>query len=509
MSNLELVKSDTKNFHEHYDNMIKKINKKKLIELEPTLDEVTKIYEIILNYIKEKKRKLSGGYALNKLLIAKNKNLAIYDENDTPDVDCYSPEPIKDVIALSNILYKNGFKYIVAQEAQHPETYNIFVNFHEYVNFSYMPVNVFNKVRYVEIEGIYVIHPWFMMVDFFRMFCEPLNSYWKLDKHFDRYKTLEHQYPLPKFNKEFDVPKNIPKLTNEHYEQLDIFFNYFMEFKTFVMTGFYTYNYYVHANKQNNFINIPYYEIYSIDYINDGKKLIEFVKDLNNSDIHYDEFYPFFQFFDYSLVIYYKNKPLIYLYGNNKRCIPFKNVELINFKNKDTLKIKNKTINICSFDANILHQLTLLVKVRIDNNNDENDTIYKHINLIVSMRNYYLLTNKKDIYDNTIYESFVIDCIGTQYQPKREKLLANIERRKQKKQQFRYEPEYAKDTENDVIINYKFKNTSGNVIKNEKNLILTEYKDIEQINEQTNEQINEQTNEEKNKQNEEEINDNV
>ena len=103
-------------------------------------------------------------------------------------------------------------------------------------------------------------------------------------------------------------------------------------------------------------------EIYSSDYVKDGLDLLEFIKLLpESSKITHTENYPFYQFYGYNTVIYYRDNdidvPILYLYSNNKKCIPYKQVPLISF---DNIKIKYKkesglTINIGSFDFNIFY----------------------------------------------------------------------------------------------------------------------------------------------------------
>src|SRR5438270_214111 len=94
------------------EDIIKKIENKKLEIFEPTKKELVQINNIILEFIKNKKRKIYGGTAQNMLIIAKNPSDAIYDENQIADIDFYSPEPINDLIELCNALYKKNFKYI-------------------------------------------------------------------------------------------------------------------------------------------------------------------------------------------------------------------------------------------------------------------------------------------------------------------------------------------------------------------------------------------------------------
>ena len=129
--------------------------------------------------------------------------------------------------------------------------------------------------------------------------------------------------------------------------------------------------------KNYNFIDIPFYEVYSTNYVSDGLKIIEFIKTLPEdikNNVGYTEYYPFFQLYGHNTIFYYKDGeneiPIIYLYSNNRRCVPYKNVDLIKFQDDKVEVLKNKSINIGSFDVNILHALIMLVKVRVDDDND-------------------------------------------------------------------------------------------------------------------------------------------
>ena len=183
--------------------------------------------------------------------------------------------------------------------------------------------------------------------------------------------------------------------------------------------------------------------------------------------ISHKEYFPFFQFYGYNTVIYFDDGketiPILYLYSNNKKCIPYKQVDYIKFDNlnKNNPKLDtNKKINIGCFDQNILHALIILVKIRIDDDNDWNDLIYKMINGYVTFRNYFLETTKKTIYDDTIFQGFVIDCMGETILPDREKRLIGELRKKQgKPYTFRYDP-----STNTTLGKYTFANSSGNEI---------------------------------------------
>ncbi len=484
MNSLNIVPTEDEQFKKHYEDIMTKIKKKQLTEYEPKIDEINSVYTIITEYIKEKKRKIYGGFALDKLLTMKNKKLALYDELDTPDVDFYSPEPLNDLVEICDRLHKAGFKDVMGQEAKHKETYSIFVN-HKgpYSDISYMPNNIYSKVRFIQIDGFNVVHPWFMMIDYFRMFTDPMVSYWRLEKHFARYLKLEKTHSLPLIQKPLSLA---PYANKDVSKAMNLLFDFIAGKNTILMTGFYAYNYYLYVseyykqNKNYEYIFIPYYEAYSGNYVSDGLDLIEYIKTLPEeirSCITHTENYPFSQFYGWNTVFYYKDGddsyPILYLYSNNKKCLPFKEVEYVKFDNLNKSKpevIKTESLRIGSFDLNILHALIILVKVRVDDDNDWNDTLYKLINGYVTFRNYYLSKKKITLYDNSIFEGFVIDCVGESIDPDREARLVKKARKKLGKPlSFRYDPVTSKKPGKFIFLN-----SSGNPINKEQNLRLLE-----------------------------------
>lgn len=476
MNSLDIVSTQDEQFKEHYPKIMKKIGKKKLEEMEPTLDEITKVNQIIIEYIKQNKRKVYGGYALNKLLVAKNPSFAIYDEFDTPDIEFYSSDPLGDLTKLCDKLAEAGFKNVVGQEAQHKETYKIYVNYQMYCDISYMPSNIYAKTRFIQMDGFNLIHPWFMTVDYFRMFTDPLVSYWRLEKHFARYLKLQKTYPLPLISKPLEIK---PFVNNNLHQTINLLEDFLSSMTGIIFTGFYAYNYYLeycgYSKKDKRFeqIQMPYLEVYSTNYVEDGLEIIKYLGSLDkdlSAKISHKEFYPFFQLYGFNTVFYFEMDgdqiPILYLYSNNNKCIPYKTVPYIKF---DNIKLKSsypkdKTIEIGSFDMNILHALIVLVKVRVDDDNDWNDILYTLINGYVSFRKYYFLEQKKTLYDDTIFEGFVINCKGESITPEREKrMLIQLRKKLGKPLIYKYEPGVSKPSSQFI-----FANTSGNEIKNDK-----------------------------------------
>jgi hypothetical protein len=507
-TSLDIVETENDDFKENYDKIMEKIKKKKLVEYEPTSIEINKIYDILLKFIEEKKRKVYGGYALDKLFTKKNKDFALYDEFDTPDIDFYSPEPLEDLVEISNRLYEAGLKDVIGQEAQHKETYSIFVNHNgPYCDISYMPNNIYSCVRYIQIDNLNIVHPYFIMIDYFRMFTDPIFSYWRLEKHYERYKKLQQLYPLPLITKPLQLA---PYKDNEISNTMNLVFDFLAQKTTTIFTGFYTYNYYLYVseyhkkNKSYDYVFMPYLEVYSSDYVADGIELLEYIKTLPvaiKSKLSHVENYPFFQFYGYNMVLYYDDGkikiPILYLYSNNKKCLPYKEVEYIRFDNNEKKPIKDKimSLKIASFNLNILHTLIILIKIRVDKDDEWVDTLYKLLNGYVAFRNYYFKKNKSNTYSDTIFEGFVVDCIGETVDPERETRLIRKSRRKMGKPiMFRYEPETEKKSdkksEEKKAIKYVFLNSSGNSIKKESNLKLYEKNKHKRIEEELDDEVN-------------------
>lgn len=481
---MDLINTLDTEFNENVEDIIKNAQKKVLNEMPPTLQDRIEIYKIILKYIKDNKRKIYGGYAINMLLKTKGKEIYTDEEFQNADVDFYSNKPLVDLKNICDILYEKGYKNVMGKEAQHEETYVIYCDFAEFCNISYVPTNVYTKLRFIKINDYYVTHPWVIMIDQFRIFTNFTATERLIKKTFTRFKLLQSEFPLPSIS----TPLLLPKYKNKNITKfLDIFFNNFLITQpSIIITGLYAYNYYLYESKiKENYVNINNYELYSVNYINDGLNIIDFIKGTEFvTDIFYEEHFPFFQLFGSFTIFYFKdgdkNIPIITLYSNNKRCLPYKNITAYDFNANKELK---NTVNIGSFDFNVLHILSYLIKIRVDDDNDKNDIYYKILNGYVRFRNYFLSKNKKTIYSNTIFQSFSIDCLGKTYDSKRLSLLKIKNRKKLKKATvYRYEPQHGSKTST-----YYFKNSSGNKINNPSQLQLLEIKRHIDINEEEDE----------------------
>lgn len=84
------------------------------------------------------------------------------------------------------------------------------------------------------------------------------------------------------------------------------------------------------------------------------------------------------------------------------------------------------------------------------------------------MKNSYLKNTGKTIFDESIFQEFIVRCVGETNTPAMEKTLRVDKKRKSgKKYSYKYEPEMDMNKTNEKF--YKFKNSSGNEIRNTKN----------------------------------------
>ena len=82
----------------------------------------------LLEFIKSKNRIIYGGYAMNKLIMNKNKEDDFYGKSRY-DIEFYSPEPLKDSIDIAMYFHKKKYDNIMSEEGLHPDTYKLFVEF--------------------------------------------------------------------------------------------------------------------------------------------------------------------------------------------------------------------------------------------------------------------------------------------------------------------------------------------------------------------------------------------
>jgi len=431
------------------DDIKEEAMKKKLDTLEPTITEFRDVYANIIDYIKRKKKIIYGGYAQNHLIKMKNKNDAFYKETDLADIEFYSHEPLTDVVELCDFLHSKGFSHVEGKDGVHPETYKIFVNYQNYCDLSYMPKNVYDNLDYIEDKGLRFTHPHFMLVDAFRVYSDPLTSYFRLDKTFSRSSTLIRYYPFSS-SFESDRPSYPSKLDNLNFIKRFVRHKV-LHHSQFIVIGHYAYNYLVKKAKLNlEFDNFTYYQAVSINYKEDNEKVGKFLKDEFKDKLTIKHFTPYFQFYDAHTEYYYKDVCIFKLYGHNNRCI------VNNFSEK-------KEVFFGTFQLIFLYLLIDYQYAKTQRNKDEERNYMIMITRLLKARLAYLDSHDITILDKSPFQEFTLQCIGSTEDPLRMVLLERKKKREAGKQMtFNYSP---KGNPGKVPV-FRFNNTSGNEILN-------------------------------------------
>jgi len=473
---------------ERIDNMEKQVTEKKYKILKPTKVERMEAINMVLDYLKEKRRKIYGGYAQNILVKNKNPKDAFYEDDVIPDVDFYSPDPIIDLKNIANILHDKGFPYVLAQEALHKETYKVKADYMDVCDITYVPRNIYNRIPYIELNGFIYAHPRFIMLDMYRMFSEPMFSLFRWKKTFPRLFLLQKHYPIPKPNQQLTQlhPKGDQMV-------LRTVLNYLKNKESIILVGNYAYNLFLEESgitKDNRLgrnyktISVPHYEFISTDYKNDAKDLIKELKDNHKSaNVTVVEHYPFWHYHYYSAYIKVDDKIVAYVIDYHDQCIPIKKIKPPKVYNngkgvkggrggnggKGVNENDESSVQIGSYGVCFLYVLVSALKGRV-NKDKKVETFYNTMrSKLIEIKNYYLKKNGKNMFDDTLFQEFLVDCVGKTEDPQRK---ANLERREKRKARkmivFRYDPEtqYEKKPES----NYRFSNSSGNPISNIKNL---------------------------------------
>jgi len=510
---------DSKLLVEKVDEIIKNADEISSKIVKPTVDDLWEIIFTVRDFVKERKRKIYGGFALNKLIEEIQPSDKFYSDDDIKswDIDFYSPDPINDAKEIANRLHKKGFKHVRAGEALHDETYKVFAETNACADITYVPKNIYNKMPFKEINGLYLTGPHYMMIDYFRVMTDPLTSYFRLEKTFTRLCLMLKHFPLPKNTSNIDCT---PPDRN-----LDIAFRTVHDFltdkTTTIVVGMYAYNQLIRESgivkKENNlkrsksghnnnnitnqnvkskcimtnrskidYVDINYYEVISTHYKRDARDLILELRNKfptsGESLVTYKENYPFFQYLGYSVDILFDNEIVCRIYHYNSRCTPYFDVPAYYFKKSEYEEMKG-TIRIGTFATLMLYNLINVMRARTNNDHNTKNLYYTLISHMIELKNYYLERTKKNIFDDSLFQEFVLRCVGETTTPHMEKEIRVDKKIKAgKKYSWSYNPSNERDRANDT--KYQFKNSSGNQINNVKNMkidLTSNYIDDEDI----------------------------
>ena len=308
---------------------------------------------------------------------------------------------------------------------------------------------------------------------------DPVLSFWRLkDKTFFRSNILLKHYPLHLDNKQsFTKDELFPNEKKQLFEML-------LNIPTIIHIGSVAENYYLNLTKDIDFSML---QVLSTNFNEDIKTINSYCKEILGDEynkIVINFYRPFFQFWDTRVEFIIDGSTLITVFGNNGICLPYNNIYVKDLKinrlqtggfykklkggshsSDDEIVIKMATF-ILLFNHNLIARHYEYINRRDDYKKYEN-----LLSLLLKKRRTYLKKNNKTVMDNTPYREFVIKCDGKTIDSGRQRRIAYGEKRKLKQLHvFRYDPSCQKEDYKPP--DFIFKNTSGNICKNDMSKLL-------------------------------------
>ena len=439
---------------------------------------VDKMLNIVLNFIKRKKRKIYGGLAINKAIIKKSPKDKIYNKNDTPDYDFYSPDYFEDIVELCNELYKSGIKYVRAEQSFHPNTCSIKAELYEknIADISYIPLNIYNHIPTYTINKIKYVKPEFTIIDSYRILMDPITSWFRLEKVYPRVQILEkfHILPskLPPVTKNFTEKKHPNIYTNI---QSDLY-NNIVSKHNIVVIGTYAYNELIQflkiddykkrqvnnnllecllfsnsikgtsKNKITNSHKIAKELLWNVN--REIQKHLMLIYKIKKSSITYVEYNKFVDFYEISEEIRIDNIPIIRIYVTHK-CIPF--------------HMTRNQVNIASFYLLLYLLMGYKFYLQVSEEKNSKKKYEYMIQNLLYLREDWYKKKKMTGLENTLFKELGFNCIGTNiHSPFQIKMM--------KGKNLKYEPnqkninKYEKQIEK-ITNKYELEIMDGNIIK--------------------------------------------
>jgi hypothetical protein len=300
--------------------------------LTPAISDMRRAVFIVWKYIKDKDRIMYGGTGINMAVKKKSSDNALYSEDEFPDYDFYSPDPIYDGIELCNRLEDAGFQHVQMQEAVHPYTYKLHVEYYpkEVADITFVPKVIYDKIPTLKYErdgmslsankrgSIRLAHPNFMIIDIYRQFCNPITGWLKIHKAIKRKILLEKLY-LPITTDRITF-KNIPSTPEFKVKREFIYTRYLIHQPDIIFTGSMVYNEFIRKSgtPRKSMVSTNSLECMSEKAKQHMKHLTNMLqKEYPNDQISVKEYQPFFQFLPPFYVLHAGKDDLLTLYNTS------------------------------------------------------------------------------------------------------------------------------------------------------------------------------------------------
>lgn len=159
---------------------------------------ITKIIEVLENFLRKKQLICYGGTALNNILPKKDQ---FYDKNtEVPDYDFYSPNALEDAKELADIYSELGYDDVEARAGMHEGTFKVQVHFIPIADITQMEKKLFLSVKKeaIKISGILYAPSNLLRLNVYKELSRPDGEVARWEKVFKRLALLNKHYPIKK-----------------------------------------------------------------------------------------------------------------------------------------------------------------------------------------------------------------------------------------------------------------------------------------------------------------------
>lgn len=345
------------------------------------------LFELAFKVLRKHKVLLYGGTAINEIL---PKRYKIYGEYELPDIDVYCTKLDKIVKDMKTIFKKQKLETLYLKEALHKNTFKLYVEGLQLIDFSVVSEDVFKKLLKCSQNtsiGISTVNINYLKYSLHAMLSQPLDSH-RWTKIFNRLVYMYLSYPIKlncniNINNYFiDIPDSVNNsikkwISSKEYKEFgwNIIKTYIVNDKNFkksVKKDF---------DISNNLKPIRYIlaEDISVKSIND------LIKNVNDKLFKIDHVYDGNELMSDYICMSYNGIKIMYIF-TARSCVSY-----INYNNCNILSIHS-----------LLKQL---YEIFLNTNNND-------IQCIIQLLHYTLINNafsKEELYDQ-----FIINCYGKQ-----------------------------------------------------------------------------------------------
>lgn len=384
----------------HIDTIID--NTQKVIDetFSPTKKEQQVILTKIKAYVAEKQYIGYGGTAHNEMIMCKSPQDCFYDPQDINDVDCFSPDPITDVVSMANHFHKQGYNVTVT-EAIHPGSYSLKIDDVLYCDMTYMPENIYKTIPTIQCNGMRLVHPWMPIIDSLTIFTDPMRYHRLFAKHFERSNLIIKHYPLQVQQKTATSFHRSKPIINDLWK----FIRGRKSIIVFGLMAYRCYHEYVETYTKKSFApmkaNVPHLDVFSLDFRKDREDIYEWLKQHTDKAM-YRKYYPFFQFTGNKVSFYCNSSLVLNMYHHNGKCIPC-----------HTIKLHNTSVNIVTYQMLLAMFLVFYFETFVHAKKKNGDDYLTIVSNLIHLRYRFFKLTAKTPLDKTMFEEFKIDCKGT------------------------------------------------------------------------------------------------